>query len=326
VTLDDTGSPSGLDEDGADRAEPSGGLARLLRTRDRLASVSPARQRWLLAAAGVLFVVAAVAAAVNLPDDVDRDPDWLALAVVGVAGPLLTIVCNGGEFVVQGRLLGRRLHLGEAVRVSVLGTAANLLPLPGSILVRTQALAGRDGYRRAAASTMVAAVAWIGATAALGAALTAFVDGAEALTATLAAAAAVLFVTTGMLVARLRPPSERLAVFGALLGVEAATAAVGAARFYLTIRFLGLDATAAQAIALTMSGVLASATGIFPAGIGIREAIAGAISPLVGLSASVGVVAAAVDRVFGLAVLAVVTATLVVHRNRAGVSAREMSR
>lgn len=306
-------------EDAGDIAAPGGLVARVFAARRHLTRRTPAQQRALLVVAGLVFVAAAAVALRNLPDDLD--PHWLGLVLVGTAGPLLTVALNGAEFVVQGSLLGRRTPFAEAVRISVLATAANLLPLPGSAIVRTQALSG-EGYRRAAGSTIVVAVAWLGCTAGVAAVLYGAVGDAWAVTGALAAVAAGAIGGTWVFVRRAAPPAGTAPVFVRLLAVETATALVGAARFYLTIRVLGFDVTPGQAVALTLAGVVASATGIFPAGIGIREALAGAVSPLVGLSASVGVVAAAVDRVAGLVVLAVLTGILAV-RGATVVSTRE---
>lgn len=300
-----------IEEDAGDIGAPGGIVSRALALRRHLTRRSPAQQRAVLAVAGACFVVAAVVAVRNLPDG-ELDPAWVGLVTVGVLGPLVTVALNGAEFQVQGLLLGQVVGFARAVRISVIGTAANLLPIPGSALVRTQALATTgEGYLRATSSTLLVALVWLGAVAGLAALLYGVASSAWLAAVGLGVIAAALCGTGYVLVRRLAPRHGTPRVFSMLLAVELATAAVGAARFYLMIRYLGLDATAGQAIALTLAGVVASATGIFPAGIGIREALAGAISPLVGLSASVGVVAAAVDRVAGLAVLAVLTLVLV---------------
>jgi hypothetical protein len=75
---------------------------------------------------------------------------------------------------------------------------------------------------------------------------------------------------------------------------------------------LDLDVSVGQAVALTLSGVIAAATGIFPAGLGIREAVAAGIASAVSLPAAVGFVATAADRIAGLLVLAVASAVVLV--------------
>jgi uncharacterized membrane protein YbhN (UPF0104 family) len=63
--------------------------------------------------------------------------------------------------------------------------------------------------------------------------------------------------------------------------------------------------------------VIATTLGFFPGGLGAAEALAAAFSPLVGLSASVGFVVSAVDRLIsmvGLAVIGVVAYVVVRRR------------
>jgi uncharacterized membrane protein YbhN (UPF0104 family) len=101
------------------------------------------------------------------------------------------------------------------------------------------------------------------------------------------------------------------AAIGVVLVIESAAVAVGALRYGLILAALGHEVSAAQAVALTVGGVLAAASGLFPGGLGMREVLVAGIAPLVGVSAAVGVVATAVDRLAGLAVLAVISAALV---------------
>jgi uncharacterized membrane protein YbhN (UPF0104 family) len=61
----------------------------------------------------------------------------------------------------------------------------------------------------------------------------------------------------------------------------------------------------AQSVALALSSVLSTAIGIAPGGFGVREAIAAGIGPIVGVPASVSLVATAFDRVADLAVVGV---------------------
>jgi hypothetical protein len=260
-----------------------------------------------------MFVVGTVVAIRNFPSDADPDPNWWALVLVGAAGPLLTIALNGAEFVIQGRVVGARIAYPEALRVSILGTAANLLPLPGSVLVRTHALGRKvTDYRRAAWATLAVGLAWLSATAVLVSVIQ-LAQQRFAIGAVVAGAGVGLGAVAFTLIRRSAPPDDAAAVFGSLYAVEAMTALVGAARFYGILVALGLSVTANQAVALTLAGVIASATGIFPAGIGIREALSAAVSPLVGLPAAIGLLAAAADRVAGLIVLAILTGLLLVR-------------
>src|SRR3546814_1076329 len=95
------------------------------------------------------------------------------------------------------------------------------------------------------------------------------------------------------------------AVLRRLVAVEAVSVLVKAVRLYLTIRALGFDPSIAQATSLSMATVAASAIGIFPGGLGIRELLSGLIAPAVDLPASVGLVGTSMDRVICLPTLSV---------------------
>jgi len=68
-----------------------------------------------------------------------------------------------------------------------------------------------------------------------------------------------------------------------------------------------------------IAAVSAAAIGFLPAGLGAREAIAAALSPIVGLQAAVGLVITAVDRIVNLLVLLMFAGvvTLATRRERA---------
>ena len=56
---------------------------------------------------------------------------------------------------------------------------------------------------------------------------------------------------------------------------------MSAARVYLAFLLIGLSATFLQSTALTAAQIIAAAIGIFPAGLGLREALAGVIGSFV---------------------------------------------
>ena len=123
-------------------------------------SRSPAAKRWLLGIALVLFAVVSVISFVGLPDDVQLHW-WVAVLLVFVTTPL-TVVANAGEYRVMAEVSGHRVSWLEAGRLTVLATAANLLPVPGGIMVRTQALrAEGTTYRRALAANAASGIAWV---------------------------------------------------------------------------------------------------------------------------------------------------------------------
>lgn len=276
---------------------------------------SPRTQRYLLLGAALAFVAMTVIAVRALPplEVADR---WPLLVLVGVVGVPLSMLANAVEYVISARIVGARVRLGEAFRVTVLAMAANLLPLPGSLMVRTTALHGLgSGAKRAAGSTLIVALGWIGVTgiAAGGLALAGVgpMFGFIALGIGLVAS----LVAFGVLTASVE--RDRVAgLAGAIAATEALTVGLGAARFWLVLVALGFPADLGQAAALVVAGVAAAATGIFPGGLGIRELLAGVISPVVGLPAALGLLATAVNRLVEYAVLLPVSLYLAVRKRR----------
>jgi len=281
----------------ADLADRLGDLA----ARTRSAVRSRRAERALFLAALVLFAVV-FAAALGAVPDADVEVRWPLLLAAGLVGVPLTIALNGAEYAATGAVVGQPVAWLPALRVSVLSSAANLLPVPGAVLVRARALNQLGtSYRRAFVATAVVGIAWV--------ATTAVVAGALLLLAGESPAAALALLATGgagvaVAHAAVRRRGTGAGVTVRVVLVELASVAVGGLRYWLVIEGLGYDADPVQAVALTVSAVVASAVGIFPGGLGLREVLAAALAPLVGLPAAVGLLAVAVDRLLGLPVLA----------------------
>lgn len=291
-----------------------GRLEWLLNQRSR----SPAAKRWLLGSALALFVVVSVASFSTLPDDVTWRP-WLVLLLVFVTTPL-TVTANAAEYRVMAAISGHRVSWVESARLTVLATAANLLPLPGGIVVRTQALR-REGttYRRALAANAAAGLTWI----AVGCLAAGVLLGFRPDEVPLAVVAALLLAGGAGLAAvwlllRRADAAAAHRHLGGLFVVELVTVAISSVRIYLAFQLMGQAVEPVQAVALSASLIIAAAIGIFPAGLGIREVLAGAIGVAVGLSTSESIAATAVDRIAGQVGLAILAAVMLgTVRNRA---------
>ena len=227
---------------------------------------------------------------------------------------MMVLALNGLEYAVSARLVRCRVTFPAALRVSVLSSAANLLPIPGSVLVRTHALAGLGAtYAHAMSSTLMVGLVWAGTTAVA-------VGTFEVLGAAPAVGWALIVGGVGVLggvyrrVGRRIGPGEARAALFRLVAVETATLAVSSIRLSAVLYGLGFDISPAQAVAIAGTAVIASATGIFPGGMGIRELLAGGVSPLVGLTAPVGIAGTAIERLFDLAVLAIAAIAFAILR------------
>lgn len=264
----------------------------------RAASTSPSVRRWLLPVAFLAFVVTAGLAFAALPEDLEVEPAFLVLSLVLVT-PLST-AANAAEFAATAHAVGRRIDRSEALRVAVLSSAANLLPLPGAVAVRTHQLRGAAGTKRALGVTAGAGVCWLG-TAVLVAGIGDLVVH-QRLASWVATAVGAAIVAVAYVVVR-RSATEPTG-WRWIVACELAQVAVATARLALAVTALGESVDLAQALWLAVSPVAGSAVGILPGGLGVREAIAASIAALVDLPAAVGGAAAAVDRVLGLVVVA----------------------
>ncbi|MQA98989.1 MAG: hypothetical protein GEU78_01635 [Actinobacteria bacterium] len=278
----------------------------------RSAARSRQLDRILMSLATALFLGGFVIAYVNLPDPM-REPVWGLLAVTAVAGVPLTLATNTGEYLVSLKLLGYRVPLEVAVRVSVLAAAANLLPLPGSVLVRTHAIRrlGAKTSRAFGVSTLVG-VSWLAVTAVLAGGFL-LVYGRLPIGVITVTVGALLLGATWYLFARLTV-SRSLRLTARLFLVEIASVLVKAARLYVVFQALRYHVDIDQVLALTMAAVVSTASGFFPGGLGATEVLSAAISPLIGLSPAVSLLVAAIDRLLGIAVLGLLAAVLLVHR------------
>ena len=267
---------------------------------------TPARRRIAYAIAVALFVGSTVAAWQALPDG-RADLDWGLVAIAALL-VLPGAVVNAEEYRVSARIVGQVVPVPAALRVSITAAAFNLLPIPGSVLVRTRALAkGGSSTTQAVSSTLAVGVVYIAV---------ALVIVAGVQVASAPVQAAVLLAVGIAMLAGATEVTRRIAtgpireLLGRLMAVEALSVLVKAVRLYLTIRALGFDPSIAQATSLSMATVAASAIGIFPGGLGIRELLSGLIAPAVDLPASVGLIGTSLDRVIGLATLSVLAAVV----------------
>lgn len=282
-------------------ASPLRRLEAVLRTR----SQSLRAQRIVLSIALVTFVLVAALAYRGLPNDLDIRWWLLPFLVLGLIP--LVLLANAAEYRAIARVVGHAPRWSASLRLTVIASAANLLPLPGAFLLRAQALrmAGAT-YRSAFGANVAAAVLWVGCGAAAIAFLSLRASASGWIVASLLGVALAALAGGSLMVQRMASEQSMRCTLD-LLVVEMATVVLSAARLYVTFRVLGLTGTATEAVALSSSIIVAAAIGVFPAGLGIRELLAAAIGVVLSLDASVAVTVVAVDRVCGIVTTALAT-------------------
>jgi uncharacterized membrane protein YbhN (UPF0104 family) len=203
----------------------------------------------------------------------------------------------------------------EIVQVSIMGSAANLLPVPGAVVVRLANL-HKGGVRvtRGLNLTAIIGITWVGSACVLGGVAQLWSHpgfGSAAL-----AIGVSLMTVSLILLSRTLEPGTRLRGAVELLAIEAAFVLMQALRLFLVAAALRFDVSFDQATALVIAAVSAAAIGFLPAGLGAREGIAAILSPIVGIPAAVGLVITAVDRVINLVVLSVFAGIVTIATRR----------
>ena len=283
-------------------------LDRLLRARE--GSHNP----WLLIAALSAFIAFTVLGIRALPH-IDKPIRWELILIAGLVCVPVIVVLNAFEFRLMAHFADHHPPMLEILQITVLGSAANLLPMPGAVMVRLANLR-KAGVRvtKGLNLTAIIGLAWLGTAGALGGAVQLFSHTTFAVIA-LGIGLTLLSVATAMLWRALEP-GVRLAGALELLAIESGFILMQAFRLYLIAAALRFDVSYAQTATLAIAAVAAAAIGFLPSGLGAREGMAALLAPIVGFPAAVGLVITAVDRLVSLAVLSVLAGIVTITTRR----------
>jgi len=272
-------------------------LDRILRARE--GSQSP----WLLIGAFGAFVVFTVLAVRSLPH-IDKPVRWELILVVALVCVPVIVVLNALEFRLMAHFAHHHPPMLEILQITVLGSAANLLPMPGAVMVRLANLRKAGvRVRHGLNLTAIIGLAWLGTACVLGGDVQLWSHTVFALV-TLAIGSTLL-ATAALMLTRALDEGARVGGAIELLAIECAFILMQALRLFLIAAALRFDVSFAQTTTLAIATVAAAAIGFLPSGLGAREGIAAILAPIVGFPAAVGLVITAVDRLVSLAMLSV---------------------
>ena len=218
-----------------------------------------------------IYVAAALAFFIGFSltvSSVDMEPGQLVwpvlLLLLMVAVPAMTS-SNALEYTITARLAGRVVRFSDAIKIAVLSTAANLLPLPGGPFVRMKGLVD-EGVRgkSAVVLTVLTALAWLSVSL-----LIAGLFGGLAMSAAVIVAAVggggillvVWLLRSGLTV----HASPRLTL--AVVATEILATLVTTLRLWLAAQALGIP-IGAGAFVLGVAPVLGAMVFVVPAGLG----------------------------------------------------------
>lgn len=271
-------------------------LARVLgpARRARELATRPAVRPWLLALTAVLFIALVVSSFQALPDDRPIRPVMLVLLVL-VATPS-TLALNALQYRTMAAALNHHVGLRSAMRVSIAATLVNYIPAPGGIAVRTAALTRHGSSVRSAISiNALTGLLWAGLAALVGGVALLFESDLAGRGAATAAIGALVVAASGVLVRRTGPRWMR--IFLEMTLTQTGLVVTSGLRVWLSLAAIGQTASVGAAMVISCSTVIAAMIGIAPAGLGLREAVAGGLAGAVNVSVAAAVAASAVDRV-----------------------------
>jgi hypothetical protein len=282
----------------------------------RRAEPLPARWRnSILAVAAVGVAIVSVWAWRSSGLSVD-DLEWVPIAALFAVAAPLSLGLKAAEFDVAARIASQRPSVRRSFDVAVVSSAANLLPLPGSLIVTVQSLSTSGStYGGALAASAVPGLAWVGLTGIAGG-IGIAVAGPPLLGVAVMGAGIIAGAIAARLFVATAPVEGRVTLAARIVGVEVGWLAVSALRLGLAVVALGETVDLPQALALSVAGALTVAIGFFPSGLGVREALLAGLSPLIGLELDIGVLIGTVDRIVWLVFLAVVAGAFSLRRNR----------
>lgn len=269
-------------------------ITRLVDSAARRPSILESRRVRLVATliAVAVFLGGSAVAIAHRPDLLDS-VNITAWLLVWACVPL-TVVANSTQFWLMGQLTRTSLTPIRATLITLISTAANMLPLPGGSLVRIAALKTTNNtYRSTGLVTLLTAGSRVGV-ALTAAALALFLLAFPTL-AILAVAIGLVAIVTAAILLRLTLHATPgwLTAVGSL---QLLLIGIGALRLWLCFHALGEPARTLEVIVLTLAGVTSTVIGIAPAGLGIAEATAAGIALLIGISATTAFLAEALNR------------------------------
>jgi hypothetical protein len=278
---------------------------------DLMALRNPAIRRAVLIVAAAGFLVGIWLSFCAQPDILTRVEVIPLILLVAIAIPA-TLALNALEFLLSARLIGQQLPFRKSMEITIIGSVANMLPLPGGTMMRIASLKAEGAsFMKSTSATLYVALIWCAVGLIYSGAWLAFlgqklpgiglvIGGAAILTACVAATYRLLgdVKFTGMIV-----------------GAKIILVIVDAYRTYLSLLALGVIATFGQASVLALSSLLGASFSIVPAGLGVREGAAALIGPVIGVSAASAFLAASLSRILGMAVTFPMALTLAMKKS-----------
>ena len=223
---------------------------------------------------------------------------FIALLLVTMAP--LTLLLNAIELELSANLLDVRLGWRRALKVTVLSSAANMLPLPGGPIIRTAALThvGADLARSTGVVTSVASQ-WLGFIILYAGAWLAFTSNPWIGCLVALGGTTIFALSIGWLVKIGCKPTT----IAYVSLVKVLSTIVGVWGFWCAFASLGTFLSVGDVSIFAVAGAAGVAVSVVPAGLGVTETMSAALASWVTVSPAVAFLAAAVFRLTWLCFL-----------------------
>ena len=211
----------------------------------------------------------------------------------------LTQLFNAYEILLTGKLVGKTFKIKEAFKVSVFATAANLLPLPGSVIVKSGVLKLKGTTtKESLKAPFVVGLIWLFVSFAYSAI---FAFGKNIALAILFGSASVIVLFVVLLL--VSNTFIKYTIITKLVILKLMATIVETMRLFLAFSAISVVALFSDTAILSAASVIGSAIMIFPGGLGIREAATAGLGHMIGISTYAAFLAAAINRIAAFFVL-----------------------
>lgn len=253
----------------------------------------------------IVFVIALLGFAAGLwvsiykVDFPDTQFNWVFFWLLAFFGVPLGITLNAVGFQISSSAVGRVSSLGGALRVTIVSSMANFLPVPAGPVIRATALYAHGAtYSAAAKITAAVALYWVSvALIVAGAGLGYIVRHLGFLVLGL------IGLTAGSLaVIMTRSVCGSSGIVFRFCGLAIVMHLTATLNIWLAFKMIGLDVNVVESTIVASSGTAGALVGIVPGGLGLNEGIAALIAGSIGIAASAGFVVVALNRVISYAV------------------------
>lgn len=276
-------------------------LAKLYRKIDSLVSRKPSPKTQKIINISALAILSA-----GLTISIYKNPNLLnrisiePLLIIMIFATPLTILLNALELRLMSKLIGTNMPFCPSVETTIIGSAANMLPLPGSAIARVIAMKNHGAtFKKSSLTTVYTVLIW--------AAISFIVSGASL--AILGNDLSYVFLSIGILstfvciLLLLQISEDSHSTAWRLLFTKFLLVTLDVIRIHLSFLTIGENLGYLESSVFVIAAVLGSAVSIVPAGLGIRELVSAGLAPVIGVSPTLAFLSATVNRIAGLAVL-----------------------